>query len=534
MKITKVRLKNGYKRFLDLTIDLGNKPSRFVALVGPNGSGKSSVLDGLMFHANAHHKLGSGSNPDPSYHSMTGVKNFNYQNVEIVFTNGNFQTVFSERQKSNTHRTIFSLRSPYRYNQSVKITESKAVKGLEENSYGASYTSAIDAKMVENYRRLHAYYNRFLEENDCKPSEAKSQIIGQLNISLKNCLDIEICNLGNIEDNKGTLYFKKYDQSTPFEFDVLSSGEKEVVDILLDLFLRKQDYSDAIFLIDEPELHVNTSIQKSLIEEIDRLVGEDCQIWIATHSIGMMRALQTSFHDRSQIIHFAPGTNFASEAIELTPVPKSHDTWKTIFSTALDDLTELICPTTIVYCEGRDLPKNGRELGFDAKVYNTVFGSIYPDTLFVSSGGNTELDQRSDVAIAILSKAVRGLEILVLKDRDHLSDRLATDEDRQRYLETSHENHRMLGRREIENYLLDPEILIKFCSKNSTQFDQQGFDALGHNVRDDDMKTLLGSIKRICALNQNFPNEKFYLELASLITEDTDIFRELSDSIKVQ
>jgi hypothetical protein len=33
MRIKKVRLKNGYKRFRDLTINLGDKPARVVALV---------------------------------------------------------------------------------------------------------------------------------------------------------------------------------------------------------------------------------------------------------------------------------------------------------------------------------------------------------------------------------------------------------------------------------------------------------------------------------------------------------------------
>jgi len=54
MRLKKVRLKNGYKRFRDLTIDLGDEPARVVALVGPNGCGKSSVLDGLLYHASPH------------------------------------------------------------------------------------------------------------------------------------------------------------------------------------------------------------------------------------------------------------------------------------------------------------------------------------------------------------------------------------------------------------------------------------------------------------------------------------------------
>ena len=47
MLIKKIHL-NGYKRFHDLTIDLGENPKRIVALVGPNGCGKSSFGSGQL------------------------------------------------------------------------------------------------------------------------------------------------------------------------------------------------------------------------------------------------------------------------------------------------------------------------------------------------------------------------------------------------------------------------------------------------------------------------------------------------------
>ena len=59
MRIQKIQLKNGYKRFHDLTIDLGSSPKRIIALIGPNGCGKSSVLDGMLFHNNAHEAIGN-------------------------------------------------------------------------------------------------------------------------------------------------------------------------------------------------------------------------------------------------------------------------------------------------------------------------------------------------------------------------------------------------------------------------------------------------------------------------------------------
>ena len=75
---------------------------------------------------------------------------------------------------------------------------------------------------------------------------------------------MEIVNLGNVK----VVYILKNDQQDPFEFNVLSSGEKEVVDILLDLYLRREYYNDTIYIIDEPELHINTSIQRKLLLEI--------------------------------------------------------------------------------------------------------------------------------------------------------------------------------------------------------------------------------------------------------------------------
>lgn len=116
MRLKKVRLKNGYKRFRDLTIDLGEKPARVVALVGPNGCGKSSVLDGLLYHASAYNQIGAGSGRDYSYHSMDKLPSYNYENVELEFSDGKYSDIRSKRTKIGKETTIFSFRSPYRYN----------------------------------------------------------------------------------------------------------------------------------------------------------------------------------------------------------------------------------------------------------------------------------------------------------------------------------------------------------------------------------------------------------------------------------
>lgn len=532
MKIQRVRLKNGYKRFHDLTIDLGDNPKRIVALVGPNGCGKSSVLDGLMFHNNSHRVVGNKGTKNHEYHSMDGVPNYTYQNVEIQFTSGSFSEVYARKSEIGKEGTIFSFRSPYRYNSHVKISQVQAVGDIRLNAYGASTAADLDDKMEENYRRLNVMFNKYLKENDCRPSEAKNEIISELNKSLKSCLELEIASIGDVEAGQGTLYFRKPDHPREFEFNVLSSGEKEVVDILLDIYLRKEEYSDSVFMLDEPELHINTSIQKRLLVEINRLVGVDCQIWITTHSIGFMRALQEEYKDECQIIRFEQGKSYAAEKHHLAPIEACASVWRELFEVALDDLVQLVCPRRIVYCEGRGEPgKGGVERGFDAKVFNRIFASEFPDTLFVSSGGNTELDQRSKIAIAILSKALPAVEVLILKDRDMASGKFTTQIDRGEYLKKNGNSHRLLDRWEIENYLFDPEILRKYCQKKECQFNEEQYSAMINSVVDDNVKDQANQIKSICGVSENYGTEKFKIELAEMISSDTSVYKEMKTCI---
>lgn len=532
MFITRLRLKNGYKRFYDLTIDLGQTPARIVALVGPNGCGKSSVLDGLLYHASAHEQLGQSSNREHSYHSMRSTGSVTWQDVEIKFTTGNFPEVYRSKQLVGKPKTIFSFRSPYRYNSRVKILETKAVSEIKLNSYGAGDASSLDAKMEDNYRRLYAVYNRYRDENDVRPSEAKAKIIGDLNASIKMCLDLEISSLGNVEGDQGTLYFRKPDHPMDFEFNVLSSGEKEVVDLLLDLYLRKDDYTDTIFLIDEPELHINTAIQGKLLVEIDRLVGPDCQIWLTTHSIGFLRALQTNMRDKCQIIQFRPEYNLASEAQTLTPVKVGPGTWRDLFAIALDDLAQLVSPSTIIYCEGRAEPgPGGRERGMDAKVFNNIFASSNPEALFTSSGGNTEPDQRSAIALAVLGKVFPTVDIWVLKDRDMASGKATDENDRQIYLKTNASNHRVLKRWEIENYLYDMDVLKAYCAAEGLSFDEISYRAFVTNINDQNLKDETQRIKNFCGIKGSINADVFKVALSGYLTAGMPVFHELEACI---
>lgn len=532
MKITKLHL-HRYKRFFDLTLNLGDEPKRIIALVGPNGCGKSSIFDSMLFIQNTYNRIGnSNEHRGYIYHSLEQAPSYDYKNVSVNFVEGDFATIYNKSKKIGKEKTIFSFRSSFRYNSTLNIKESKAVSEIRDNDFGASTASDIDQRIDQNYRRLNIKYNKYLNENDCRPSEAKAHIIGELNTAINNCLDLSIDNLGDIEAGQGTLFFKKNDTAMTFRYDVLSAGEKEVIDLLLDIYLRKEEFSDSIYIIDEPELHLNTAIQRKLLIEINKLVPQNCQIWVATHSIGFLRALQDELNDISQVIEFKNGNKWASQPYVLSPMLKRSRNWRSLFSIALDDLTGLVSPKCIVYCEGRaDSKVKGVDIGLDAQVYNTIFGENYADTLFISSGGNTELDQRSDIAINILSKVFSGIEILVLKDRDMVSGAISTDVDREQYLANNPENHRILKRFEIENYLYDKEVLKEYCSRNKLDFDETTYNNLVPDIKNQRVKDFTGKIKNVCGINVSIGAEIFKKNLAQCISPSMAVYSELEDVI---
>ena len=303
MRIKKIHLVD-YKRFHDLTIDLGDNPARIVALVGPNGCGKSSVFDAILYKLSLYGPIGRTGGRDYTYHSLQRDPQFSQEKVIINLDIGDFFEIMSERTANGQHKKMVTFRSSFRYNGLLNVKEIRAVSDISKNDFGASYASDIDQRIEDSYRRLQSKYVAYMNETDSRPSEAKTHIVGELNDAIKNCLSINIENFGNVEAGQGTFYFSKPDTSHPFEYNVLSSGEKEVLDILLDLYLRKEEYNDSIYIIDEPELHLNTAIQRQLIKEINKLIPDNCQIWIATHSIGFLRALQDELNDESQIIEF--------------------------------------------------------------------------------------------------------------------------------------------------------------------------------------------------------------------------------------
>ena len=503
MRVKKLQLKD-FKRFSDLTIDLGNDPKKIVALVGPNGCGKSSVFD--AFEEKAKDYKGGGGEIEFFLKSafITGLLGY-HKNEQILLE----YDVTPDLKK-----TSFYLRSSYRFTAKINTNNIRKLPNMEEDSNRPQTSIELDSRMQENYERLIGGFYEEVYDKEKTGKQWAEENIKKLNEILSRILDIKVSSLGNPVEGKGKLYFEK-GLSKNFPYELLSSGEKEVIDLIVDLILKTKSYNETIICIDEPELHINTAIQRNLIVELEKLVPESCQLWVATHSVGFIRALTKDLNDKCQIIDM--GNSDFDTTVTLNPIKIDRVSMKVLFDTALDDLAGLIAPQKIIYCEGKNVPdENGKEQGIDSKIYNKIFNHSFPEVLFVSSGGGSEPRLYSEIALLVLQKAFLETEIIYLKDRGG-KDGMMTDDERAKELQQT--NKKVLARRELENYIFDPEILKKH--KQDTDITSIGVS----DWKKDYLKPYYQKIKQ--AVGWNDTPYRLMEELATLITEDTTVFNEL-------
>lgn len=512
MKIKKLQLRD-FKRFTDLTINLGDSPKKIVALVGPNGCGKSSIFDAFE-EFSSQYKGRGGKNA--SYYKKSIFK---VGNSDQSYSWNNHVSITSDQ--STYSKTSFYIRSAYRFTPRLNVGQIKKLSDVETDDKRPQYLVDSDSRLQDNYERLLGKFYDDVYDRDITGQKWAEDNINGINEVLKEILDIEVVFLGNPVKGEGSLYFKK-GTSEKFPYENLSAGEKEVIDLVLDVYVKKDTYANSIICIDEPELHISTSIQRKLLIEIEKLIPDTCQLWIATHSIGFLRALQEELKDKTQVINFYEQD--LDNTTTLYSIIGTREEWKMIFRVALDDLSGLISPKTIIYCEGEKEPNGeGLEQGLDATIYNLIFSNKYPDILFISSGGGSEPRQYSEIAIKVLQKSFLETNLLLLKDRGG-KDKMLNDQERQDQL-TNNQNKRILVRREVENYIFDPEVLKKY----KPDLDVALIYPEGFDYKSEYLKPKYQIIKQSLCLGCD--NKTMMIRLSELVTEDTEIYQELEKII---
>lgn len=531
MKIKNVII-NRFKRFTDLTIADIPETARLIVLVGPNGSGKTSLFEAF----NHYYQLSGYGQPGKQDYfekkSETPVTGPWYQNrVKIQFHN-------NENPNGQELKGKFYFRSAYR-NESDFTVNNLQKQNNPTDRIKLQTLIQNDQTVSENYQRLVAQTLAGVYEtlNDSKSvQELREELIGKVKTSLSSIFDD--LNLNSIGDplSSGSFFFDK-GSAKDFHYKNLSAGEKSVFDLILDMIIKSTFYTDAVFCIDEPDAHMHTRLQSKVLSELYNLTPINSQLWITTHSIGVLKQAENIEQTNPGAVVFL---DFANRDFDLTetmkPAKINKAIWDRFFDLAFADFSQLIAPNRIVFCEGTS---QGRKYNdFDAQVYGQIFEQKYHDTKFISIGSSSELENIENQSVKILANILKTSTIIKFIDRD--------DKSAQEVQELSDKGIKTSTRRHIESYLFDDELITKLCeTQGKPELTQDCLDAKNQAIADsiarenptDDIKSASGQIfteiKRILGLTQCGNNKCAFVRdtMAQLVTEDTTVYQNLENEI---
>lgn len=528
----------GFKRFTKLIIRDLPATARLVVLTGPNGSGKSSLFDSFLTWYGHHREWGGF---DAAYHTKTGCTLRSWSDSVRLEFDAPIPNQPDQRKK------LFYFRSAYRHEPEFLVESfNRQPSQLDDNQHVKRMIQQ-DIHVSANYRRIVATTVAEVfggKHDNLNVGDLRERLIGQIRTSMQHVFDgLLLSGTGNpLED--GSFYFDK-GASQNFHYRNLSGGEKAAFDLLLDFVVKREVYDDTVYCIDEPELHMHTRTQGLLLQEMFELLPERSQLWISTHSIGMMRrACQLAEAKPDQVVFLNFNAPSYDVEVEMKPTKPNRQFWKSMLSIALDDLAGLVAPSQVVLCEGEpkvtgsDPKKRKGRAEFDAACLRQIFSPHMPDTDFLAVGNASDVRTDRLGAGGVIQTLVEGTKTIRLIDRDDCSaaevkEHLAA-------------GVRVLSMRHLEGYLYDDEILTRLGESRGMadkvpELLAAKTTALAESGKrgnpPDDVKSASGPIydevKRILGMTQCGNNSDAFCRdtLASLIVPGTSVYHRLSADI---
>jgi predicted ATPase len=527
-----ITIKN-FKAITELTL---SGLSNVNYLVGKNGCGKSSVLEGLMVSCKGVFGKDTVSlvknalknreiNNSYKSASINICHSDNTQNdIEIDFSEQSYQNSISERVIVNTE--TMEPDRPRDWNKCYTVMANEINLSIGSFNKNRFYSTIIKTNLYKsNCEKLLSVLIKYadFDKNTIKIIKgnrirATKKYLSEGQNFITNFIFgtfLSICEI--FEFPEKYMMSDEYVEQNPF------SKLKKIK-------INPKSYA---IIIEEPETTLHPQLQKKIpliLNEILNIFDFKLCFFIATHSPFIISAA-AEFQDSQKIYLIDKGKTVGLDFDAENPIHEMYNSPESqlgfngyqakeisnrLLGAGLEDLHK-----PIVICEGEP---NKKTIGFDAEIYNTIF---YKDKyLFVSAGSETAIAQQSDLSRRVLKNIFNNTNSIAfyLKDGDNKKQNIK-DQESEKYQANFGAKIIFLEKYSIESYLLDPEIVMLKYPENIYYSDE-------YQKWEKKIKTTFDHGKQLrLFLDPNKSESAFYLELAKLITSETEIYRELYNLI---
>lgn len=463
-----------FRQFKDVTLDF----KEINILVGANNSGKTSILTALRIFFRVLGEEGSliGNGQKIEFHPhFIDMKNIvSLADEKELWTDARAVSQKAGRMRigvtfeNNLNITLFFSYMFGQIHVSGEInnpgslsldTLCKIIKGtmtyipglvgiLAQESY---VTSARMSAMTVEARYSEIYRSALFHLSKYKNSKS---IFKRLNSILKQHFNIELDSPTNFKPEENIFVDIKYKQNgVSLDISNAGFGMLQVIQLLTYLYLNKPQY----LLIDEPDSHLHPHMQGilgTILQEIAKDIK--AQIFIASHSPDFIDVF-----DSSNILLVDAGQNyrFLNEKEDMI------DVLHKVGVHSISSVSRLLLAPHCFFVEDKyiDIYK-----AMDSICCWNIFNR---KSCYRSIEGVNRFQTFNDLYHILHDILGRQLKVFFVRDRDGLLPKYLSKL-KDHYSKSGYKNIFILERHEIENYLLDPSIIVRSDKTNklTTQY----------------------------------------------------------------
>ena len=420
-----------------------------VVIAGPNGVGKTRLVDGILNYfrqGGQSGRRGHLTNPSFIIEATDKSERKAWSKLELDTTIPEQAASLAKsfnpyRRRRNFRNSILSYESnrtiqqvkPFPFSFDIpdpweeNVLWSCALDGL--NNRWEDTQHAIFKKLQSEITSIgNKGYSLRKEGHDCMSLESDDAMI-PFNEAFSKLLGPKTLAEPDVRNQRLTYL----DGGIERDIESLSSGEREVLNIVFDFILRNP--SHCVVLFDEPDLHLHPELLSRLITTL-RDVGESNQFILVTHSAELI----SSSLDESVIFLTPPKEDGGNQAVKIEPT-----------GDVAEALHQLGQSVGIVSLGKKIVLIEGSDASLDKKTYGQIIKDEFPELVLLPSGSKNTLSSFDTLVSQVLNKSLWGIQFLMLADRDAVNGAQPTASD----------HFRMLSRYHLENYFLDADILCR-------------------------------------------------------------------------